>query len=152
MGRTVKTLLKATNENWGLTRVGDWKRTEFVLSHNGILHIKVYFLHPVVDVSIEVSSVDIAVIRENLKEIIANPVDATPSALDGVAWSFEGYNDTGKQIFTWKLSYIYGISSLENIGKILNSYIPEYERPEYTEYEIERYITGIDATGLRADL
>lgn len=134
------TLLKATNENWGLTRAGDWIRTEFMLSQRGTLHIKVYFLHPVVDTSIKVSAEDMSVIRDYLEEIITNPPDRIPEACDGEAWSFKAYDDSGKMNFKWKLSHIYGLDPLENIGRILDSYIPEYEKPEYTEEEIEEYI------------
>ena len=134
------TLLKATNENWGLTRAGDWIRTEFVLSQRGTLHIKVYFLHPVVDTSIKVSAEDMAAIRDSLEEVISNPPDRIPEACDGEAWSFKAYDDEGKPIFKWKLSHIYGLDQLENIGRILDSYIPEYEKPEYKEEKIEEYI------------
>ena len=101
------TLLKATNENWGLTRAGDWIRTEFVLSQRGTLHIKVYFLHPVVDTSIKVSAGDMSVIRDYLEEIMTNPLDRIPEACDGEAWSFKAYDDSGKQTFKWNLSHIY---------------------------------------------
>ncbi len=136
----MRAVLKATNENWGLTRAGDWKRTEFEIDQNGHLHIKVYFLHPVVDTSVEVSAGDISSIKENLEEIVTNPPDSVPMACDGEAWSFKAYDDTGRLIFKWKLSHIYGLDPLESIGKILDSYIPEYEEPEYTEEEIEDYI------------
>lgn len=134
------TLLKATNENWGLTRAGDWIRNEYVLSQNGNLHIKVFFLHPVVDISVEVSTSDMSAIRESLKEIIANPPGWIPEACDGEAWSFKAYDENGKQIFKWKLSHIYGLDPLEKLGRILESYIPEYEKPVYTEGEMEELI------------
>lgn len=136
----MRAVLKATNENWGLTRAGDWKRTEYVLDQNGSLHIKVYYLHPIVDISVKVSDEDMLLIRDNIEGIITNPPGFIPEACDGEAWSFKAYDDTGKQIFKWKLSHIYGLDPLENIGKILDSYIPEYEEPEYTEEEIEDYI------------
>lgn len=130
------TFLKATNENWGLTRAGDWMRTEFVLDHSRTMHIKVYFLHPAVDTTIEVSGLDMSAIRDNLEEIIANPPNRIPEACDGDAWSFSAYDDTGILVFKWKISHIYGVDPLENIGRILDSYIPEYERPMYTEGRI----------------
>lgn len=134
------TLMKATNENWGLKRAGDWNRTEFKLDQNGNLHIRVFFLQPVVDTTVEVSGSDMSAIRENLEEITANPPEIVPEARDGEAWSFNAYDDSGKLIFKWKLSHIYGLEPLENIGRILDSYIPEYEKPEYKEEEIKELI------------
>ena len=123
-----------------MTRAGDWIRTEFVLSQRGTLHIKVYFLHPVVDTSIKVSAGDMSVIRDYLEENMTNPLDRIPEACDGEAWSFKAYDDSGKLIFKWKLSHIYGLDPLESIGRILESYIPEYEKPGYTEGEMEELI------------
>ena len=90
-----------------MTRAGDWIRTEFVLSQRGTLHIKVYFLHPVVDTSIKVSAGDMSVIRDYLEEIMTNPLDRIPEACDGEEWSFKAYDDSGKQTFKWNLSHIY---------------------------------------------
>ena len=133
------TFLKVINQNWGLTKAGDWLHTEFVLNQSGSLHIKVYFLHPVIDTSVVVSAEDMSIIQGNLEKIITNPPDSVPRVLGGEAWSFRAYNDTGELIFNWSLSQICGLESLENIGRILNSYIPEYEKPEYKEEEIEGY-------------
>lgn len=132
-------LLKAINENWDLTTSESWHYTVFELSPEGDLRIRVYYLHPVVDTTVIISADDLDAIKTDLDKINLNPPDTFPEACDGEAWAFKVY-DTGKEIFKWKLSHIYGIETLENIGRILNSYIPEYEEPKYTKEEIERYL------------
>ena len=133
-------LLKAKNVNWGLRTAHDWQHTEFELSQDGDLFIKVLFLNPVVDTRVHICERDLLSIKENIEKIISDPPDMIPDACDGEAWSFDAFDDTGKRIYRWKLNHIYGLESLEEIGEILDSYIPEYEKPNYTEEEIERYI------------
>lgn len=79
-------------------------------------------------------------IRDNLNTIIISSPSSVPEVCDGDAWSFKACDGNGKQVFKWKLSHIYGIDPFENIGRILDSYIPEYEKPVYKEEEIEELI------------
>lgn len=68
-------------------------------------------------------------IKANLGKIISNPPDMIPEACDGEAWSFKAYDDNDKLILEWNFNYIYDVDPLENIGRILDSYIPDYEEP-----------------------
>lgn len=133
---TVKTLLKATHANWGLVTGNDWRRTTFELYRNGDLHICVFFLHPVADPVVKMAPSDYSLICGNLDRIITEPPQTAHNACDGTAWSFEARDKAGKLSFIWKLGYIYGIEPLENIDRILNSYVPKYEKPHYSEDEM----------------
>ncbi len=132
----MKALLKATQVNWGLITGNDWHRTTFELYQNGEMHICVFFLQPVVDTVVKIAASDYSLICGNLDRIIAEPPQAAHDVCDGTAWSFEARDKAGKLSFIWNLGYIYGIEPLENIDRILNSYVPEYEKPHYSEDEM----------------
>lgn len=123
--------LKAEHQNWGLHTAWDWQEDIFELSADGDLHIVVRFYKPVVDCVVKVSESDM----EKLRALIAcaSAVGRRVDACDGDAWSFSAYNERGKQIFHYELGHIYGIREMEEIGKILCSYIPDYEEPSLEE-------------------
>ncbi len=131
-------LLRAVNVNWGLRTAQDWQYTEFELSEDGELHIKVFFLYPVLDKVVHISTKDMLSIKGNLKKTISDPPDVFPDACDGEAWAFDIYDEDGKITYKREKGYIYGVDVLEEIGEILNCYIPEYEKPHYTKEDIDR--------------
>lgn len=136
----MKTFLKATHVNWGPSTGNDWHKTTVELYRNGDLQICVFFLHPVVDTVAIIAPSDYSLICGNLDRIITEPPQTTHDVCGGTAWSFEARDKAGKLSFIWKLGYIYGIEPLENIGRIINSYVPEYAKPHYSEDEMMRLL------------
>ena len=132
----MNTLLKAEHHSWGLQTNYDWRENCFELSTEGDLHIIVKYLDPVVDCTVRISDADFDKIRKLIpKEYINTEV----VACDGEAWSFIAYDESGEVSFSRDIGYIYGITVLENIGDILESYIPDYDVPQYeSDYTPEK--------------
>ena len=132
-------LLKARHQSWGLRTRYDWSSNQFELSQEGDLHIIVKYYDPDVDCVVKVSEDDLRKIRDLIPR---EPITKKVGACDGDAWEFTAYSDSGEVIFSRDLDYIYHIDPLLEIGNILESYIPEYEKPKYDEETSSRKSDG----------
>ncbi len=120
--------LTAKHVNWCEKGIYDWDMTSFELTYDGELNIVVKLYHTT-DFAVERSFL---LSEDHLKKIkalipnksISNNCDA---ADDGDAWEFTVFDCDGKVIFQRELDYIYDIEPLEEIGRILESYVPNLD-------------------------
>lgn len=119
-----KLKFKVKHCNWGLKSLGDWNSIEWKIYEDLTVEIEESYMNLETK---ENTKYNCKITSENYSNLIKNinlakQSDSKVYALDGDAWEIIEYNN-GKDIWKRDTDYIYGISSLENIAKILNDLI-----------------------------
>jgi len=130
-------LLKAVEHNWGLTKCGDWTKTEWRIYYDGSYEIKSSFnltfdeFEKVMalgkmpkQIEKKTSGIMDREVFINLQSLINQEPWRDPAvnvfACDGVAWEIESYKDDGSIDKTsGDLGYIYGHNTLEAMVSLL---------------------------------
>ncbi len=117
-------LLIAEHHNWGLTRRGDWRRTEYELSDTGDLHIVMIYDIPRLDCHVQISEKDLSDIKEAISQY-APETDEMVDMCDGCAWSCKAFDENGNILFNRDVGYV-GSGTLEVIADVLWNDTPDW--------------------------
>ena len=117
-------LLIAEHHNWGLTRRGDWRRTEYELSDTGNLHIVMLYDVPRLDCHVQISEKDLSDIKEAISQY-ATEIDEKVDMCDGCAWSCKVFDENGSILFDRNVGYV-GSGPLEVITDVLWNSTPDW--------------------------
>lgn len=115
---------KITMSNWGMIGPNSITGNEFDIYDDLSIELKVSKNNSL-GTEKEISILHGLISQEKYEEIISNiqkakEFNSTVEAVDGNAWAFEEY-DNGNLVWKRELGYIYGITPLTEITKILNS-------------------------------
>lgn len=121
-GKNIK--FKIIMSNWGMIGPNSITGNEFNIYNDLSIELKVSQNNSL-GTEKEISILHGLISQEKYQEIISNiqkakEFNSTVEAVDGNAWSFEEY-DNGNLVWKRELGYIYGITPLTEITKILNS-------------------------------
>lgn len=119
--------LKVIHQNWSLMGMGDWNNTEWNIYNDLSVEIKVNYnpmdIEGFDDTVIAEKRISIEKYNEIVKQLeLSKKEEWSTGGCDGDAWEFIQYNDNS-EIWKREMDYIYGIKSLEKVGKILEKLV-----------------------------
>ncbi len=112
-------VLSIKKENWGLKAPNTWEEIKWTIYDNMTIEYSITYnktKNRQKNINYKISKNKYKVIINEINE--AKKTSKNVEAYDGEAWEFIEY-DKEKEIWGKKLGYIYGITPLEKIAKII---------------------------------
>lgn len=119
--------LKVIHQNWSLMGMGEWNNTEWNIYNDLSVEIKVKYNPIDIEEFDDTVTAEMKISIDKYNEIVkqlelSKKEEIFVDGCDGDAWEFIQYNDNS-EIWKRELGYIYGIKSLEKVGKILEKLV-----------------------------
>ncbi len=116
-------ILNVKNKNWGEIGPNSWLERHWIIYDDLLVDYSVIYNGKENNKKVVNFSIDRESLNVLMKELeLAKDNDNKVEALDGDVWEFIQYNN-GKEVWKRDVGYIYGLSHLENITKILKKII-----------------------------